>query len=596
MKYFYSFIAVITIFIFLGYNNLEAVESIVLNSSLDRSSMNIRETLKYTVYSGIEYNGGEDIPEIRGIPGFTIIKTYSDIIAGSNSFRFSDQKTTRITSSSNSRIYNFILKPLKTGVLKIGPFTIFLNGKKYVIARQIVKVTEEEAEISRGLKNIVKRPSVFLTTSVSDSNCYVNQPIYVDYKLFYSVPVKIKSEPKFRDSIGLKLVKILDFYSSGIISGKEYNSYTIRKYYFPSTDGIIHIPPVEYSLLTNYSELLNSGNSEILTSHEITIKVKKNSENVTDNLVSDNIEIINAVMPDTLYSGRLFHITLSLAGKFNPAALNNVKPVLPEKFELLNTEDTFLITADSSGYFCIKAFKFSIIGYNTGNYNLKIEPVEYFSYKYMSVKKIEFVSKVKIENGISDTGIFQTENIPVQKNISDSDIFNKNFFFGYNIKNIFKRILYFAILALFTAIILKLFFYCRTTLKKLRKNIDDSATKRNARRNALKNISELKNELLSNENIVSAYGRLYKILLKYLAAKREKKNPDFSIDDVCKMLAEKNIDKPGISGIRILHEKFCLNEYSPEKTISPNFEYNDLNDFIEFIARIINKYEENTHN
>lgn len=116
-----------TFLIMLFSNEIFCSDMLELQANIEKKIIYSDERVKYSIYSTLEYRGGEFIPEIKEIKNFEIINSYSDIIGGSSSFSFSDGKKNKSSESSSTRIYNFILKPTKSGIFNIGPFKLFSN-------------------------------------------------------------------------------------------------------------------------------------------------------------------------------------------------------------------------------------------------------------------------------------------------------------------------------------------------------------------------------------------------------------------------------------------------------------------------------------
>ncbi|QTY26690.1 BatD family protein [Flavobacterium sp. CS20] len=159
--------------------------------------------------------------------------------------------------SSFQKSYTFFLQPLKRGKLTIGQAEVTIDGQVYKTSPQTIEVTatvdnpSETADASPESKAL---DGIHLVAEVSDTSPYLNEGIYVVYKLYVSPSTDIRNwraldNPKYENfwsqSIDVKQLEV----KNGEFAGKPYRYVELRKtILYPQKTGKLKIEPLTLSI------------------------------------------------------------------------------------------------------------------------------------------------------------------------------------------------------------------------------------------------------------------------------------------------------------------------------------------------------------
>ncbi len=213
------------------------------NAEISREKLGINERLR--VEFTMNQNGDNFIP-----PNFEGFRK----IAGPN--QSISQKWIN-GKSTFQKSYTFFLQPLKRGNLTIGQAEVTIDGNVYKTSPVKVEVTaavdnpSATAEASPETKAL---QGIHLVAEVSNSNPYLNEGIYVVYKLFVSPSTDIRNwrpldNPKFENfwsqNIDIDRLEV----KNGEFAGEPYRYVELRKtILYPQKTGELKIEPLTLSI------------------------------------------------------------------------------------------------------------------------------------------------------------------------------------------------------------------------------------------------------------------------------------------------------------------------------------------------------------
>jgi len=148
-----------------------------------------------------------------------------------------------------SKTYTYIISPKNTGEFTIPPAVVTYKGKRIESNTVTVTVTDkvEKKEPKTALSD-EKSDDIVLTASVSNTNPYVGESIYVEYRLYYRINY-------YNNEFG-DMPKLEGFWSQEIDTneGRQIGEYNGERYYYhvlkkvvliPQKSGKLYIDPIE---------------------------------------------------------------------------------------------------------------------------------------------------------------------------------------------------------------------------------------------------------------------------------------------------------------------------------------------------------------
>jgi len=200
--------------------------AISLTASVDRSTIDLEETLQLTLKLDTQANG-------KG-PDFSALDMNFDIISNNRSsqYRSVNGKAESFTE------WKLILSPKKVGQLLIPS----VNYQGIYSEALVVEVKKTEPS-----NNSSK--DIFIESSVSKSSVHVQEQIIFTVRLFTSINLRsINSDELVVDDA--LLVELSEQRYQKRLNDKPYAVIEIRYALFPQTSGVLEIPPLIYSVAT----------------------------------------------------------------------------------------------------------------------------------------------------------------------------------------------------------------------------------------------------------------------------------------------------------------------------------------------------------
>jgi len=159
--------------------------------------------------------------------------------------------------STFQKTFTFFVQPLKRGKLTIGQAVVTIDGQKYKTSPIQVEVTEavDNPSLSGDTTPETKAlDGIHLIAEISDTNPYLNEGIYVVYKLYVSPSTNIRNyraldNPKYENfwsqSIDIQKLEV----KKGQFAGKPYQYIELRKtILYPQKTGKLTIEPLALSI------------------------------------------------------------------------------------------------------------------------------------------------------------------------------------------------------------------------------------------------------------------------------------------------------------------------------------------------------------
>ena len=311
--------------------------------------------------------------------------------------------------SSFEKVYSYFLLPNQKGTLVIKQAAIEYNGQIYKTAPIKINVTAAtEQPRDPNDTQVSADDNIYLVADVSKTNPYINEPITVVYKLYFSYSIGITrwaelNKPKYNDfwSQNIDIKELVA--EEGMFKGEKYRYVVLRKtVLYPQKSGKLAIEPlsldIDVQLPTNRRDMF--GRMEIVDRTKrvsagtkiITVKPLPEAGKPEDfsGAVGDFDFKVTPSKTD-LKSGESLDLVVSVTGKGNMKLFSLPKPVVPNALEMYDAvhneqidtplsgmagkiSDSYTIIPQYKGDYPIKPLKFSYFDLSSGGYKTLSSP------------------------------------------------------------------------------------------------------------------------------------------------------------------------------------------------------------------------------
>lgn len=495
--------------------------------------------------------------------------------------------------SSFEKTYSYYLLPQQKGNLIIRQATIEYNGQIYKTNPIKINVTAAvEQPKDPNDTQISADDNIYLVADISKTNPYINEPITVVYKLYFSYNIGITNwreldKPKYNDfwSQNIDIKQLVG--EEGMFKGEKYRYVVLRKtVLYPQKSGKLVIEPlsldIDVQLPTNRRDMfgrvvVTNGNKRVSAGAK-TIAVKALPEAGKPEDFSGAVGKFDfKVTPSktNLKSGESLDLVVSVAGSGNMKLFNLPKPVVPNSLEMYDPVHNEKVNTTLAGMSGKISDSYAIIPQFKGNYPIKPIKFSYFDLAtrtYKTITSPEII--INVLDGPSANDPATTTTPEVTKNaISSKEQFKyiklngnlmsikKDDFLG---SNLFYGLLFLPFL------ILPLIVFFKKKKEAIDSDIFGNRIKMNNRL-AKKYLSEAKKQVNNKE---AFYVALEKAMHNFLKAKLHIETSDMSKSNVQQLLASKNANAQTIIDFINLTENCELARYAltSSSTIQQDFD------------------------
>lgn len=314
--------------------------------------------------------------------------------------------------SSFNKSYIYILLPTQKGALTLKQASIEINGQIYKTSPIKINVTNavEIPKDPNEAPTISADDNLYLVADISKTNPYLNEPITVVYKLYFSYNIGITNwrelnKPKYNDfwsqNIDIKQLVAQD----GIFKGERYRYVVLRKtVLYPQKSGKLEIEPlsldIDCQVPTNkrnfWGQVLMTEDSKRVSAGSKVINVKALPEKGKPEDFTGAVGRMDfKVKPSKtlLKNGESLDLDISVVGTGNLKLFTLPKPVLPAALEMYDPVHDEKVSTPLTGMTGRISDKYTIIPQYKGNYQIKPMRFTYFdlgsnSYKTITSKPI----------------------------------------------------------------------------------------------------------------------------------------------------------------------------------------------------------------
>ncbi|MEW6535125.1 MAG: BatD family protein [Candidatus Auribacterota bacterium] len=329
-------------------------------------------------------------PDLSQVNDFTIISKGSST-TGSSQISITINGQQKIMQKTQSIIYQYELIPKQTGVFVIPAISASYKGKMLRTSPIRVTVTAETPDEDK---------DVFLEFSLSETNTYVEKPIVMELKWYFSKNIQqyglsIPFLPAMKNMIIKNIepdtgryeyksiaynnqVEEIFEYSSTIRNNKRFNVLTLKKIFVPASDGVYLFDPVvlrcevitqtpydQYGLRGGFfNRVQNVVERRVVRTEPVTLNVKPlppSPMNYPSSVSVGNYTMQVESAPDTVKVGDPVTVSITIRGE------GNIEGIVDPEFQNMHNFRTFQedavveTTINQTGIQGSKTFKFLLI-------------------------------------------------------------------------------------------------------------------------------------------------------------------------------------------------------------------------------------------
>ncbi|MFT7396069.1 MAG: hypothetical protein ACI96G_000812 [Flavobacterium sp.] len=493
--------------------------------------------------------------------------------------------------SSFEKIYSYYLVPNQKGNFTIKQATIEYNGQVYKTDPVKITVTDAvEQPRDPNDTSISVDDNLHLIADISKTNPYVNEPITVVYKLYFSNNIGISNfrelnKPKYNNfwSQNIEIKQLTA--EEGMFKGENYRYIVLKKaVLYPQKSGKLSIEPltldIDVQLPTNrrdvYGRVVIAEDSKRVSAGAKTITVRALPEEGKPLDFSGAVGSFEFKVTPTktsLKNGESLELTVSVTGKGNMKLFSLPKPVVPNALEMYDAVHTEKLNTSLAGTSGKIADNYTIVPQYKGNYPVK--PMQ-FSYFDLSLGKYKTISVPEIMVTVLDGPTLTDETASNGENskdkISSTEQFKfiklktklvevaKDDFLG---SKLFYGLLFIPFLLLPVIVL----------LKKRKEAIDSDVVGNRKRRNnklAKKYLSQAKKQINNKEPF---YVALEKAMHNFLKAKLNIETSEMSKENIKELLLTRSADPLAVADFIALTENCEVARYAPSSSATIQKDY-----------------------
>ncbi len=506
--------------------------------------------------------------------------------------------------SSFEKIYSYFLLPLQKGNLVIKQAVIEFNGQLYKTAPIRVTVTnpvQQQADPNDpNAPQISADNNIYLVADISKTNPYINEPITVVYKLYFSYNIGITNwreldKPKYNDfwSQNIDIKQLVA--EEGMFKGQRYRFVTLRKtVLYPQKSGRLKIEPlaldIDVQLPTNRRDMfgrvmITEGNKRVSAGTKtITVKpLPEAGKPLGFTGAVGNFDFKVTPTKTNLKNGESLDLVVSVSGKGNLKLFDLPKPVAPNALEMYDAVHKEQVNTGLSGMTGKIVDSYTIVPQYKGKYPIKPMQFSYFdlgSGTYKTITSEEILinvldgptasQAVDSTNGGNKNKIEKLEQFKFIKLKTELVSLKQQDFFGS---------LWYYLLLLLPFIALPILVLLRKRKEALDGDVIGNRIRMNNRL-AKKYLSEAKKQIHNKEPF---YVALEKAMHNFLKAKLHIETSEMSKDNIQEVLLSRNANPETVTDFIALTENCELARYAPASSTSIQ---NDFDKAVEIISAL----------
>lgn len=502
--------------------------------------------------------------------------------------------------ASFKKTYTFFLQPEKRGNLEIGQAEVEYGGKTYKSPPKKVEVTAavDNPNSTASVASSQVSDAIHLVAEVSKSRPYLNEGVYIVYKLYVDRNVNIRNyrpidEPSFKDFWSQNIdIDRLEF-KEGEYGGMPYRYVELRKtILYPQKTGELKVEPLTISVSvevpTNRRDIFGRRQYELV---EKTFSAKTRVFDVkplpeegkpldfTGAVGQFDIQLSQS--KNQLDANESLSATLKISGNGNLKLFNPPKLKVPNSIEMYEPERLDRVTTNANGMNGYISEKYTLVPQFEGDYSFGGISFSYFDPRAGEYKQLTSgTARIKVNPDPSAPAKTSASQIASQDSSARSkqQVVGPDSQFKYielktklqpkGTQLFFKSTLFWVYLLLpYFCIPLLLF-----TKKKLKSSGTSSSNKaqQNANKLTKKYLSEAKQNLKDQNKF---YTSLERSLHNFLKAKLKITTAEMSKEKIIETLQSRNVEQEQIQQFINLLQGCEQARYAPSSTAAKEDDY-----------------------
>ena len=494
--------------------------------------------------------------------------------------------------SSFNKTYSYFLLPMQKGTLVIRQASIDIRGQIYKTSPiKIIVTAAVEQPRDPNDTQVTADQSLHLVAEISKTNPYLNEPITVVYKIYFSYNIGITNwreldKPKYNDfwSQNIDIKQLVA--EEGRYKGEKYRFVTLRKtVLYPQKSGKLVIEPlsldVDVQLPSNrrniFGQVLLVEDHKRVSAGAKTIKVKALPESGKPADFSGAVgRFAFKVVPSktNIKSGESLDLEVSVSGTGNLKLFTLPKPIVPTALEMYDPVHSEQVSTPLSGMTGKISDKYAIIPQYKGKYPIKPMVFTYFdlgSQSYKSVTSPEIMINVLEGPNASDNSVASSSDTKKAAVLSSAQF--KFIKLKTNLTSMKQSDFYGSKLFYLLAFLPLLCIPIIVVFKKKKEAIDgDVAGNKIKLSNKLakKYLSEAQKEIGNKEPF---YIALEKAMHNFLKAKINIETSEMSKEKISEILLERKANPDAIISFISLTENCEFARYAPSSSAAIQQDY-----------------------
>lgn len=494
--------------------------------------------------------------------------------------------------SSFRKTYSYILLPTQKGNLTIQQASIEIDNQIYKTApiRLTVTAAVEQARDPNDTQVSVG-DALHLVAEVSKTNPYINEPITVVYKLYFSYNIGITNwrelnKPKYNDfwsqNIDIKQLQV----EEGTYKNERYRYVILRKtVLYPQKTGALDIEPLSLDIdvevpsnrRTVFGQVITTKDHKRVAAGKKTLNVKALPTNGKPEDFGGAVGTFDfKVTPSktTLNNGESLDLTVNVSGKGNLKLFDLPKPVVPAGLERYDAVRDEKVNTNLNGMSGRVTDSYSIVPQFKGNYTIKSMAFTYFdlsSNSYKTINSGDIVINVMDGPSAGNTAI-AADNSAEKTKVNAQKQFEyiklKSTLKNADDEDFFKSTLFYLLLAIpFAAV--PFVIILKRQREKTASDVQGNKIKK-SNKLAKKYLSEAK-ENLGNKELF--YISLEKALHNFLKAKLQIETSEMSKETIESILMSRNASAQTTRQVITLIENCDFARYAPSSNVAIQQDY-----------------------
>lgn len=494
--------------------------------------------------------------------------------------------------SSFRKTYSYILLPTQKGNVTIQQASIEIDNQIYKTApiRLTVTAAVEQARDPNDTQVSVG-DALHLVAEVSKTNPYINEPITVVYKLYFSYNIGITNwrelnKPKYNDfwsqNIDIKQLQV----EEGTYKNERYRYVILRKtVLYPQKTGALDIEPLSLDIdvevpsnrRTVFGQVITTKDHKRVAAGKKTLNVKALPTNGKPEDFGGAVGTFDfKVTPSktTLNNGESLDLTVNVSGKGNLKLFDLPKPVVPAGLERYDAVRDEKVNTNLNGMSGRVTDSYSIVPQFKGNYTIKSMAFTYFdlsSNSYKTINSGDIVINVMDGPSAGNTAI-AADNSAEKTKVNAQKQFEyiklKSTLKNADDEDFFKSTLFYLLLAIpFAAV--PFVIILKRQREKTASDVQGNKIKK-SNKLAKKYLSEAK-ENLGNKELF--YISLEKALHNFLKAKLQIETSEMSKETIESILMSRNASAQTTRQVITLIENCDFARYAPSSNVAIQQDY-----------------------